>query len=299
MMTKEQINGIIACLQEHAQTIDSSKDLKQFFESNFEFDGYYSIDESYRDYFVSDSYLRNEVSKCIARNEKAFIDTLSQCVKPDCWNKYQNKIELKREYTPKEEIIFAFKDLDSVNYSKFNEMCNTINYRIEEMKKCYNAEAYLSVIILAGSVLEALLVSLYRTYENLFKDSLNDVCSIVCTNNMVKNLEDSVLQIKKQKIHQTNTSQCYFDFCKKQKKDLKKENFETLTTLAYYIGILKNEYSFDKANELREYRNYIHPAKQNDNFNTFTADEIKAKSFISNLAVVLKDISEWKPKEKN
>ena len=161
MMTKEQINGIIACLQEHAQTIDSSKDLKQFFESNFEFDGYYSIDESYRDYFVSDSYLRNEVSKCIASNENAFIDTLSKCVKPDCWRNHKNKIETKRYYTTDDEVRFVFKELDDADYSNFSTMQGIIKHRIDEMKKCYTAGAYLSVIILAGSVLEALLVSLY------------------------------------------------------------------------------------------------------------------------------------------
>lgn len=303
MMTKEQINGIIACLQEHAQTIDSSKDLKQFFESNFEFDGYYSVDESYRDYFVSESYLNNEVSKCLIRNEKAFIDTLRQCVGTYFWNKHQNEIEPKREFSSEEEIDFVFKDLDSVNYSKFSTMKGIIEYRIEEMKKCYSAGAYLSVIILAGSVLEALLVSLYNSSVDLFKDSLNCVCTIVCSNNMDKKLEDSVLQIKKLKNQVINNAYSFtpedFDFCKKQKNDLKKEQFQILITLSYYIGILKNKYSFDKANELRVYRNYIHPAKQNDNYNTFTADDIKAKSFISNLAVALKDISEWNPQIEN
>jgi hypothetical protein len=302
-MTKEQIKSIVSCLQEHAQTIGSSEELKQFFESNFEFDGYYSVDESYRDFFVSEFYLNNEVSKCIARNEKTFIDTLRQCVGNFFWNNHKNEIEPRREYTPEEEINFVFKDLDNVDYSKFGKMQGIIEYRIKEMKKCYIAEAYLSVIILAGSVLEALLVSLYNSSVDLFKDSLNCVCTIVCRNNMDKKLEDSVLQIKKLKNQVTNNAYSFtpedFDFCKKQKNDLKKEQFQILITLSYYIGILKNKYSFDKANELREYRNYIHPAKQNDNYNTFTADDIKAKSFISNLAVALKDISEWKPKEKN
>ncbi len=363
-MTTEQIeDNIVDCLQDYCKHISTSRELKEFLETNFQFDGYYSIDDSYLDYYISDLYLRSEVIKQLNIGADVFINKLKDCDGGLFWKKYKDKIEPTREYTPEEEINFFFKDLNDVNYSKFSTMQGIIEYRIEEMKKCYKAKAFLSVIILAGSVLEALLVSLYRSNSELFDKSLAFIFSVIQGKKLDKNMEKAVRWLKTQCIEQTETDQHNFtslamipeetesdnihstcasmddivdnfrkslerliweyhrithpkmpeyktndndigndNFCiffKKQKDNLNKEQFQILITLAYYIGILKNEYSFDKANELREYRNYIHPAKQNDNFNTFTADEIKAKSFISNLAVVLKDISEWKPKEKN
>ena len=111
--------------------------------------------------------------------------------------------------------------------------------RMAEMKSCFKAQAYLSVIFMAGSMLEGILLSLANQNPRAFNQS-----TIAPKNkeNRVKPFHDWTLN--------------------------------DLITVAYSIGILKQDIA-KFSHVLRDFRNYIHPYQQMSE--RFFPDENTAK----------------------
>ncbi len=230
-MREEQKNAIVSCLKEQSENKKTCQELKQFYDK-FDFVGFYTLDDSYIDYFQSIEYISNQVYKQISdANYLDFDKKIRENVGPAIYDKYKDTIF--GYLTFEDEVKSTFRDLDRIEYSKFNTMKNVIKNRVEEMKKCYKIQAYLSVIILAGSILEALLISLYPKKKN--------------------------------------------------------DDFKSLVDCAKNNGLF-NDFAYQKAENIRNYRNYIHPLVENDNTD-FQPTKTNAESFIKDLAAILEVIN--------
>ena len=230
-MREEQKMAIVSCLKEQSETKKTCQELKQFYDK-FGFVGFYTLNDSYIDYFQSTEYISNQVNKWVSDdNYLDFDKKIKENIGIAIYDKYKEAI-LGR-FTSDDEVRFIFRELDGIDYSKFMTMKVVIKNRVDEMKKCYKIQAYLSVIILAGSILEALLISLYP-----------------------------------------------------KKKD---EDFKALIDTAKNVALF-NDFAYQKAENIRNYRNYIHPLVENDNAD-FQPTKTNAESFIKDLAAILEVIN--------
>lgn len=123
---------------------------------------------------------------------------------------------LKREFS---EISLDKLNLDSV-------ITETLNVRLEEIKKCLAAKAPLSVIFLSGSCLEGVLLGIALKYQKEFNQ----------TKAAPKDKENKILQF-----HQWTLN-----------------NF---INAAHEVGLLKEDVK-KFSHSLRDFRNYIHPYQQ-------------------------------------
>lgn len=127
-----------------------------------------------------------------------------------------------------------------------------IQDRLEEARKCLRAGAYLSPIILWGSVLEAVLLGAALKEETKFYSSLK-----------LKKKDGSA-------------------------KPLHEWSLEELITAASSVGLLKTDArSFSQV--LRDFRNYIHPAKQAES--DFAPDRHTAKLCLDAFKTALADVT--------
>lgn len=153
---------------------------------------------------------------------------------------------LKKEFS---EISLFKLDLDSI-------ITETLNLRLEEIKKCLSVKAPLSVIFLCGSSLEGILLGIASRYPKKFNQ----------TKAAPKDKEGKTLQ--------------FYDW--------KLSNF---IDAAYEIGLLKEDVK-KFSHSLREFRNYIHPYEQvNSRFNP---DEHTARISWQVLKAAIFQLSETK-----
>lgn len=128
--------------------------------------------------------------------------------------------------------------------------------RMSEMKSCFQAKAFLSVIFMAGSVLEGILLSLANQNPRLFNQSAV----------APKNKEEKV-------------------------KPFHDWTLKDLISVAHNIGILKADIA-KFSHVLRDFRNYIHPYQQMSE--RFYPDENTAKICMQVMKGALLQISQIK-----
>ncbi|MDD4110390.1 MAG: hypothetical protein PHS54_02425 [Clostridia bacterium] len=149
--------------------------------------------------------------------------------------KFEEKVEVKEDdFLQKEfsEISLEKLGLDSI-------ITETLNIRLEEIKKCLNVNSPMSVIFLSGSSLEGILLGAALKYPKEFNQSKSSPKD----------------QNGKVKLYHEWTLSNFID-------------------TAYEIGILKEDVK-KFSHSLREFRNYIHPYEQASS--RFNPDEHTAK----------------------
>lgn len=128
--------------------------------------------------------------------------------------------------------------------------------RMAEMKSCFKAKAYLSVIFMAGSMLEGILLSLANQNPRVFNQA----------NVAPKNKEGKV--------------KAFYEW-----------TLSDLINVAHEIGILKKDVA-KFSHVLRDFRNYIHPYQQMSE--RFFPDENTAKICMQVMKGALLQISQYK-----
>lgn len=135
------------------------------------------------------------------------------------------------------------------------DVYNIIQDRLEEARKCLSVEAYLSAVIMCGSVLEAVLLGAANRNPQKFN----------CSPASPKNKKDNTV------------------------KPFREWSLMELINVARDVGLLKAEaQSFSHG--LRDFRNYIHPAKQAAS--DFSPRKQTAKLCLDALEVALADVAE-------
>lgn len=152
--------------------------------------------------------IRNETEITFAKADKIHFDDSSGGIKEDEF--------LKREFS---EISLERIGLDGI-------VTETLKLRFEEIKKCLTAEAPLSVLFLAGSTLEGILLGIALKHPKEFNQSKSSP----------KDKEGKVKQF------QDWTLSNYID-------------------VAYDVGLLMEDVR-KFSHSLRDFRNYIHPYEQ-------------------------------------
>ena len=152
--------------------------------------------------------VRNEAEITFAKADKINFDDSSVEIKEDEF--------LKREFS---EISLEKIGLDVV-------VTDTLKYRFDEIKKCLSVDAPLSVIFLAGSALEGILLGIASKYPKEFNQSKSSP----------KDKEGKVKQFPNW------TLSNYID-------------------VAYDVGLLMEDVK-KFSHSLRDFRNYIHPYEQ-------------------------------------
>lgn len=143
--------------------------------------------------------------------------------------KNANRLQGKVQHCEPDEKTFlnqSFGHLDITRIGLDASLLPVIQNRLQEVQKCMSASAPLSVIFLAGSILEGILLS------------------IACQNPKAFNQAKSSPKGKEGKI--------------KQFPDWTLAQF---IAAAYECGFLKLDVK-NFSNELRDFRNYIHPSQQ-------------------------------------
>lgn len=165
-------------------------------------------------------------------------------------------LHTEKEYLENNFIKHEFK----VDYSQLNlipTLLPVIDSRMREIEKAFKAEAYLSVVLLAGSTLEGLFLNIASSNPKVFNLSPHSPKK----DGKVKNFDQWTLN-----------------------------NF---IEVSHSIGIIeKDTYRFSK--ELRDFRNYIHPFQQMTE--RFSPREQTAKICLQVLKSAISDIQTNKNK---
>ena len=176
-----------------------------------------------------------------------FINEFNQFLAFDKWKVIRNENEINfaaadkiefKDSTPKAEIKeddFLKNEFDEISlYSLGLEgvIADILNIRFQEIKKCLNADAPMSVIFLCGSTLEGILLGIALKFPREFNMSIA----------APKDKEDKV-------------------------KTFPNWTLNNLIDVACEVGFL-NEDVKKFSHSLRDFRNYIHPYEQmSSNFN--------------------------------
>ncbi len=166
--------------------------------------------KEFNQYLAFDKWkvIRNEAEIAFEKLDKIIIDSNLTGIKEDDF------LRIEFSEIPLEEI-----GLDQI-------ITDTINLRLDEIKKCLAAEAPLSVIFLSGSTLEGILLGIALNHPEQFNQSKS---SPKDNEGKTKKFQDWTLN-----------------------------NF---IDVAYDLGILKEDVR-RFSHELRNFRNYIHPYSQ-------------------------------------
>jgi len=132
---------------------------------------------------------------------------------------------------------------------------SVLETRMSEMKVCFKAKAYLSVIFMAGSMLEGILLSLANRFPRAF--------------------------------NQSSAAPKYREGRVKQFPDW---TLNDLITVAYSVGILREDVA-KFSHVLRDFRNYIHPYQQLSE--NFYPDENTAKICMQVMKGALQQIMQY------
>ncbi len=157
------------------------------------------------------------------------------------------------------ESNFLKVEIEEINISQIcveEVLKPVLEMRMSEMKSCFKAKAFLSVIFLAGSMLEGILLSLANQNQRLFNQSAA----------APKNKEGKV-------------------------KPFHEWTLNDLISVSHNIGILKSDVA-KFSHVLRGFRNYIHPYQQMSE--RFYPDENTAKICMQVMKGALLQISHYK-----
>ena len=194
-------------------------------------------------------YLQFDKFRVARKNTEIFIESVSEVNLDENLNTQEENLEnnfIKHEF--------------NVDFSKLNlipALVPIIDKRMQEIEKAFKAEAYLSVVLLAGSTLEGLFLNIASLNPKVFNLSTQSPKK----DGKVKNFDQWTLN-----------------------------NF---IEVSHSIGILeKDTYRFSK--ELRDFRNYIHPFQQMSE--KFSPREETAKICLQVLKSAISDIQTNKHK---
>lgn len=171
-----------------------------------------------------------------------------------------DNIEVKEPSKPNNattENQFLSREFSNISVQKIGlegMVSEVIEERIKEIERCYSSAAYLSVIIMAGSTLEGILLGLanqYLKYFNTAKSSPKD---------------------KSGKVY-----------------ELSKWSLSSFIDVAYDLGLVQHDIQ-RFSHTLRDFRNYIHPYQQMS-FG-FNPREHTAKICLHVLKAAIQEISE-------
>jgi len=193
------------------------------------------LDKCIKNVFSPINYIErsNELDK--------FIEDFNKYLSFDKWKVVRNSAEItfvkldKVEFaetrnTPQiDENIFLNQEFVEINLRtvKLDSMItNALEYRLSEIEKCFSSKAPLSVIFLAGSTLEGILLGLATNYPKQF-----NTCSAT-----PKNAEGKVKQ--------------FYEWSLSNFIDVAKE-----------VGLIERDVQ-KFSHTLRDFRNYIHPFQQ-------------------------------------
>jgi len=168
----------------------------------------------------------------------AFIDDFNQFIAFDKWKVVRDEAEIQFHKLDKIEIKLSADNTDEDSFLKheFNNLdlnsiglehvvTEVLQYRIDEMEKCFSSDAPLSVIFLAGSTLEGILLGLAKSFPKQF--------------NMSPSSPKKEGKVKP--FHEWTLS--------------------NLIDVAKDIGLIQQDVK-KFSHSLRDFRNYIHPFEQ-------------------------------------
>jgi len=198
------------------------------------------------------------------------IESLNKYIAFDKWNIIRHgadinfqrldKIEVKEPSKPNNattENQFLSREFSNVSVQKIGlegMVSEVIEERIKEIERCYSSAAYLSVIIMAGSTLEGILLGLANQYPKYF------------------NTAKSSPKDKSGKVY-----------------ELSKWSLSSFIDVAYELELVQHDiHRF--SHTLRDFRNYIHPYQQMS-FG-FNPREHTAKICLHVLKAAIQEISE-------
>lgn len=183
---------------------------------------------------------------------------IHRTIGPDIESKLRNSGEEKVSITEADFLKIEIEEI-KINQTPVEETLKPVlESRMTEMKSCFKAKAYLSVIFLAGSMLEGILLSIAKQNPREFNQST----------------------------------------CAPKNKDGKVRAFHEWTlnefiTVAHNIGLLKEDIS-KFSHVLRDFRNYIHPYQQMSV--NFYPDENTAKICMQVMKGAMLQIAGYKSK---
>ena len=169
----------------------------------------------------------------------AFMNDFNQFMVFDKWQVFRDeadicfkkleKVKINSSDVKKEEYSFLNQEFNDLNLGILkleNVVTDVLQYRVSEIEKCFSADAPLSVILLAGSTLEGILLGVAARYPREFNSSK---CAPKSTSDKVKQFHDWSLN-----------------------------NF---IDVARDVGFVEHDvHKF--SHSLRDFRNYIHPFEQ-------------------------------------
>ena len=171
-----------------------------------------------------------------------------------------DKVEVKEPLKPHHattENQFLSREFSNISVQKIGlegMVSEVIEERIKEIERCYSSAAYLSVIIMAGSTLEGILLGLANRYPKDF------------------NTAKSSPKDKSGKVY-----------------ELSKWSLSSFIDVAYELGLVQHDIQ-RFSHTLRDFRNYIHPYQQMS-FG-FNPREHTAKICLHVLKAAIQEISE-------
>ena len=198
------------------------------------------------------------------------IESLNKYITFDKWKVIRNgadisfqrldKVEVKEPSKPNHattENQFLSREFSNISVQKIGlegMVSEVIEERIKEIERCYSSAAYLSVIIMAGSTLEGILLGLANQYPKDF------------------NTAKSSPKDKLGKVY-----------------ELSKWSLSSFIDVAYELGPVQHDIQ-RFSHTLRDFRNYIHPYQQMS-FG-FNPREHTAKICLHVLKAAIQEISE-------
>ena len=186
---------------------------------------------------------------------------IHRVTRPDIEAQLKESYKADNVMTEDDFLKVEIEDIDISQIGVEETLKPVLEARMAEMKSCFKAQAYLSVIFLAGSMLEGILLSLANQNPRVFNQS------IVAPKN------------KEYKI-----------------KPFHDWTLNDLITVAHSIGILKQDIA-KFSHVLRDFRNYIHPYQQMSE--RFFPDENTAKICMQVMKGALLQISKIKNESGN
>ena len=175
---------------------------------------------------------------------------------PDIEAKLRNEDNLKEEVSESDFLRVEIEEIDISRIPVDEVLKPVLEARMAEMKSCFKSKSYLSVIFMAGSMLEGILLSVANQNTRLFSQS----------NMAPKNKEGRVREFHEWKL-----------------KDL--------ISVAHDVGVLNKDVA-KFSHVLRDFRNYIHPYQQMSE--SFYPDENTAKICMQVMKGALLQISRFK-----
>lgn len=171
-----------------------------------------------------------------------------------------DKVEIKEPSKPDHattENQFLSREFSNISVNKIGlegMVSEVIDGRIKEIERCYSSDAYLSVIIIAGSTLEGILLGLANQYPKYF------------------NTAKSSPKDKSGKVY-----------------ELSKWSLSSFIDVAYELGLVQHDIQ-RFSHTLRDFRNYIHPYQQMSS--GFNPREHTAKICLHVLKAAIQEIGE-------